>query len=282
MFICEIVSESSTCYIECVPKKWTIVESNNYRSELDYLYTIKNLTIFEVAKKLGIKFQTVYDRLVRFKIKINPILKANCARKRRSDISIPKMYSPDIAEFFGIMLGDGNLSKFQVCVTLGSKEDGYVKYVALLMKNIFKVNVHCCVRKGGYKDVYLGSRELVDWFMSEGLVYNKVKEQINIPKWIFNNTDYMKRFVKGFFDTDGSVYKIKFGVQISFCNYSKPILNSLHSILKRLKYSPSSISGHNVYLTKKEDIQRFFKEIEPSNVKHIRRYKGILKSINKI
>ena len=35
----------------------------------------------------------------------------------------------------------------------------------------------------------------------------------------------------------------------------------------------SSISGWQLYLTRREDVARFFKEIKPANSKHLERYK---------
>ena len=71
---------------------------------------------------------------------------------------------------------------------------------------------------------------------------------------------------------NGSVYKLKYGIQISFCNRSLPILKSLQLMLKKLGYTPSSVSLYNIYLTKRKDVKRFFEEIKPSNPKHIDRY----------
>lgn len=82
----------------------------------------------------------------------------------------------------------------------------------------------------------------------------------------------MQSFVRGFFDTDGSVYKLKYGIQISFTNYSKPLLESLQSVLIKLGYNPSRISVNKVYLTQVKDVERFFREICPKNQKHLRRF----------
>ncbi len=253
-------------------RRWTTQEEELLRAELVDLYVTKNLTIFEIAKKLGIKYQTVYDRLLRLGIQSNPTSKLGNAQNRRGDVILPKEYSPDLAEFFGIMLGDGHLAHFQMMVTLGTKESEYVLCVQKLMKKLFSVRAHHAINHKGYHTVYIGSRNLVQWFEKEGLVANKVKLQVGVPEWIFEKDEYMMRFLKGFFDTDGSVYKLKFGIQISFCNHSIPILRALRSMLKMLKYSPSAISGWQLYLTKREDVARFFKQIKPANSKHVQRY----------
>lgn len=80
-----------------------------------------------------------------------------------------------------------------------------------------------------------------------------------------------------FFDTDGSVYKLRYGIQIAFSNRSLPLLISLRSMLIDLKYKPSHIVSNRVYLTKKTDLKRFFEEIKPHNRKHTERFKKFKK-----
>lgn len=261
-------------------KRWTKQEENKYRSELFYLYVKQNKSLREVSKVLSVSEKTIFKRLGRLGIKTQPYLKKNYLKKR-TDIKIPHKYSKDLAEFFGIMLGDGHVSHFQVVVSLGNKEEKYAKYVKLLIKKIFKTNVEISLRGGGYRDVYLGSVDITSWLLKQGLVSNKVKSQVDVPKWIFSNNNYMKCFLRGLFDTDGSVYKLKYGIQISFCNRSLPILKSLQLMLKKLEYNPSSISLYNMYLTRRGDVKRFFEDIKPSNPKHVSRYLKIVSNLRR-
>lgn len=258
-------------------RRWTEKEENTYRSELKFLYVVKNKTIDEISDILGIAPQTVFQRLQRLDIKSQPELKKNYQNKRL-DVFIPKKNSAELAEFFGIMLGDGNLSHFQTAVTLGNKEAYYAKYVAELMEDIFRVSARICIRKKGYRDVYIGSVEITNWLLKEGLVFNKVKAQVDVPKWIFSKPIYMKRFLRGFFDTDGSVYKLKYGIQLSFTNRSKPLLVSLQKALFALGYKASLESVYKIYLTRRKDLENFFKEIRPQNPKHLKRYKLFVKN----
>lgn len=252
-------------------KRWTKEEEIKYHTELFYLYVKKNKSLGEISKILKLKESTIFKRMKRLKIKTTPHLKNNYLKKR-NDIKIPNKYTENLAEFFGIMLGDGHISHFQIVVSLGNKEEKYAKHVSLLIKKIFKTKAKISLRNTGYRDVYLGSVDLTSWLFKKGLVSNKVKSQAGVPLWIFNKDKYIKSFLRGFFDTDGSVYKIKYGIQISFCNRSLPILKSLQLMLKRLRYNPSSISLYNLYLTRRKDVKRFFEEIKPSNNKHIDRY----------
>jgi len=252
-------------------KRWTKNEENKYRTELVYYYVTQNKSLGEISKILKIPESTIFKRINRLGIKTQPHLKTNYLKKR-NDVNIPLVYSEDLAEFFGIMIGDGHISHFQIVVSLGNKEEKYTKHVSLLIKKIFKVQAKISIRDTGYRDVYLGSVDITSWLFKKGLVSNKVKSQVNVPSWIFTQDNYMRGFLRGFFDTDGSIYKLKYGIQMSFCNRSLPLLKSLQLMLKRLRYNPSGISLYNLYLTQRKDIKRFFEEIKPSNHKHISRY----------
>lgn len=253
--------------------KWSEKEKKQNRSILYRLYIKENKTIKEIGIILQVSEKTIYKRLKTLNIKTIRFKKLNFCNKR-NDIKIPK-YSSGLAEFFGIMLGDGHISRSQVVITLGNKEKDYVIYVQNKIKTLFGGNPKISVRKTGYRDVYLGSVEIVNWLKKGGMVYNKVRSQVGIPKWILVNKNYYKAFVRGFFDTDCSIYRLKHGNQISFTNYSLPILKSLQKMLFELQYKPSAISSYKIYITKKRNIVRFFKEIKPKNVKHLKRFNSL-------
>ncbi|HVO28732.1 MAG TPA: LAGLIDADG family homing endonuclease, partial [Candidatus Paceibacterota bacterium] len=178
--------------------------------------------------------------------------------------------------FFGIVLGDGNLSHFQITITLGTKEISYAEYISGLMGEIFGPTGTVLRYANGYISVYLGSVKATQWLQAEGLVFNKVKSQVAAPPWIFEKAAYMRSFLRGFFDTDGSVYKLRFGIQISLTNFSTPLLISLQRMLTILNYNVSAISRHHLYITKISDIRRFFDEIAPKNQKHNERFKRFI------
>ncbi len=263
-----------------MPRPWTIKESKKFRDDLHLLYVVNNFTINEIGEKLKIAESTVWNRLVRFGISSRRHLKPNCNNTSRK-VAIPTAYTTKLAEFFGIMLGDGHVTPTQVTVTLGTKEPEYVQHVALLVKDIFKTEPsiflkHNRISDSKYRMVYFGSVEVVRWLLNEGLVHNKVKSQVDVPNWIFSRRVFMEAFLRGFFDTDGSVYALRFGIQISFTNHSMPILRALQSMLEKLEYNPSKVSGFHLYITRREEVIRFFKEVKPSNPKHVGRFQEIL------
>lgn len=256
-------------------RKWTKGEEEKYRKELHNLYVVQNKTVGEVATILHLgSYQTAYDRLKRLGIKTCREKKEHCNNKR-TDIQLPTR-SCALAELLGILLGDGSITHFQVCVTLGTKEMAYAKYVLTLMQKIFGGTPRLAIRKSGYKDVYLGSTLATNWLFGQGLVRNKVLSQVDTSAWVFTKAGYMRSFLRGFFDTDGSICALRHGTQISLTNYSRPLLSSLQKMLQLLRYHPSAVSSHKVYLTRIPEIKRFFREIQPANPKHQRRFKKFL------
>lgn len=114
------------------------------------------------------------------------------------------------------------------------------------------------VRYGSTVDLYMTSAYFVRELRRIGLYSsNKVRDQVGIPDWIFSAPEHQKRFLRGFFDTDGSIYRLKHfnAVQMSFSNLSVPLLEGTRQLLLGLAYHPSRVSGHSVYLTRREDIK---------------------------
>jgi len=253
-------------------RKWTEAEENLHRDELTKLYVEKNLSMREIAHNLGIPENTVYDRMVRLGIRSLRHQKSGYNNVRR-DITVP-CYSPQLAEFIGILLGDGHISSTQVTVTLGTKERSYAKYVAQLMTELFTAKAKIAVSPKGYSVVYIGSAKLVRWLRDMGLRSNKVRDQVDIPAWIFERKEYIVSTIRGLIDTDGSVYKLRFGTQISFTNYSVPLLGSFRRALVEIGLQPSKISGKNVYITRRADLTRYAKIVGFSNKKHEERFYG--------
>ena len=253
-------------------RKWTTEEEKLIHKELKTLYVKKNKTIGEISDILNLGQSTVYDRLLRLKIKPERSKKRGFNNKR-TDIFIPQKNSNVLAEFVGIMLGDGHITSTQVTVTLGNKENDYVDYVVRVIKKVFKITPKVITLRKKYKVVYFGSVDAVKWLSLMGFVFNKVKRQVGVPSWIFTKESFIENFLRGFFDTDGSIYKLRFGLQLSFTNRSLNLLTAIRSGLSMLGYNPSKISGFHIYLTKNEDIHSFFDKIHPANKKHLKRYK---------
>ena len=256
--------------------KWSKKVEGIKFQELNELYVIQNKTIGKIGKILHLAETTVYNRLLRLKIKPNRYGKRTC-NNINNNVTIPCIYTRSLAEFFGIMSGDGCISPTQIMITLGNKEFDYVNYVSRLVTKLFCIVPKIYIRKGGYYVVSFGSTKVIEWLQLNNMVFNKVKNQVKAPDWISKKNFLMEGFLKGLFDTDGSVYKLRFGVQLAFTNRSLSLLEDIRNSLDLLNYHPSKISRFQVYITRKRCILKFFKHIDPANIKHRQRFEEFVK-----
>ena len=121
--------------------------------------------------------------------------------------SVPKL-TTRFAEFIGIMLGDGGITKYQIRITLNKIDDrDYVVYVRGLIYKIFREYPSLEYKKGKAVDLVVSGKNLVQLLLSYGLVKgDKIKQQIQIPSWINSNDQFKLSVLRGLFDTVGSVY----------------------------------------------------------------------------
>ena len=167
-------------------------------------------------------------------------------------------------------------AKFEPAIAFSLKIFQFLRKINLLVEELLLLADILLARNGAVQmSVKKPIQRLLNTFdliLKEGLVYNKVKSQVNMPNWIFSRREFMEAFLRGFFDTDGSVYSLRFGIQISFTNRSIPILQALQRMLEKLEYNPSKVSGFHLYITRREEINRFFQEVRPRNSKHQKRF----------
>src|SRR3989338_5753469 len=154
---------------------------------------------------------------------------------------IPRKQSKELAELFGILLGDGSVTKYYVKIYLNMKADkGYPQNIAKLIKVALPgIKSTIYIReKRGTEEVQVSSREVCDYLKSIG--FNPKKRYI--PKWIMGKEKFTKRTIRGLFDTEGSVgikrFQGKNGLyvykQLTFTNTNKNILKFIESGLTKL------------------------------------------------
>lgn len=194
--------------------------------------------------------------------------------------------SPLLAEFLGIMLGDGGVGPYQITITLNAITDAaYADFVVDVILRMFGLIPSQKTRKNAC-NIVVSSIELVEFLCQKGLVRgNKVAHQVTLPFWILEDPDFVKACLRGLMDTDGSIYRgshLMAGTKyeyacLCFRNYSKSLLDAVHHIMINLGYHPTM--GHNrVYLYRQSEIKRYFKEIGTHNPKHFKRYQTFVGS----
>lgn len=169
---------------------------------------------------------------------------------------LPKRHSKELAEFIGILTGDGYLNYYSyqnkyLLEIAGDKrfdKDYLTKYVKKRIKHLFNLEPSYFIRND-QNTMYLRliSKGLITYLVKIGFKKGK-KEQIEIPTWIISNRRYMQYFLKGIADTDCSIHFRKHYPIINFKSKSKPLVNSIFNFLKRENFKLK-----NFYKEKKID-----------------------------
>ena len=169
-------------------------------------------------------------------------------------------------------------------VTLNSISDlKYSNYVYNLLNKLFKIKA--TIRKRPNQNalvIVCSSTNLVDFLVKKGSVKgNKVVQQIDIPNWINNNSEYKKAFVRGLVDTDGCLFIHKHVVKnvlhhnIGFCftNSSKKLIISVSIILKEFGIGPHiTDKGRRIYLYSFKDVFSYLNIFGSSNSRICEKY----------
>ncbi|MCX6738182.1 MAG: hypothetical protein NTY11_02095 [Candidatus Parcubacteria bacterium] len=199
-------------------------------------------------------------------------------------IKKPK-FSENLAEFVGIVLGDGSITQRQITISLNAIDDrDFGKFVVSLIKRLFDVPVGTYYKKEGNVINYSVSRSELVRFCVEKLGLkkgNKIKQQVDIPDWIKRNSKYSIACVRGLFDTDGCVFTHSYKSngksysykKLAFTSYSNPLRKSVFNILKKNKLNPRMFDNRDIRIDSIKDVKAYFDIFGSHNPKHLKRYK---------
>ncbi len=145
-------------------------------------------------------------------------------------ITTPNPDNLELAEFLGILLGDGTYNHRRIIeISVGLNNESYKDYIVNLIFETFNINPKVYVYENGYK-IHIDSIQLREFLLFLGL-NKEIREAKTIPNSIFSmSSEQMCSYIKGFFDTDGHCN----GKVISFSNKSLNALKDLQLILSTL------------------------------------------------
>lgn len=198
-------------------------------------------------------------------------------KSHRKTIRIPKP-SQSLAEFFGIMLGDGGINNsWQANITMNSIADaGYVFYIEKLIQDLFGVSP--AIRKRKTRNAVVistASTTLVDFLVEKGLPRgNKLKNGVRIPDWILKRRPYLVACVRGLMDTDGCLFihfhkmagKSYKNIGLCFTSYSSKMLGQVAGAFEEFGIIPHiGTQGRNIYLYRADAVAKYLKVFGTSN-----------------
>lgn len=198
-------------------------------------------------------------------------------KSHRKLVRIPRK-SKELAEFIGIMLGDGGINNpWQANISMNSIADAtYARYVEDLIIHLF--GVRPAIRKRKERNtlvISLASTTIVDFLISIGLPRgNKLKAGLKIPEWILKNPSYRRASIRGLVDTDGCLYihKHKVGglkyknIGLCFCSYSPILIEQMAELFEESGIMPHiNGTGRSIYLYRANAVAKYLKVFGTSN-----------------
>tara|TARA_Y100000310_G_C20683153_1_gene817296 strand:+ start:325 stop:1080 length:756 start_codon:yes stop_codon:yes gene_type:complete len=215
--------------------------------------------------------------------------------------------SPELAEICGIHTGDGYLrirerGKGELDISGHLEErEYYDNYVIPLINKVFKLNLNGRVFSRGTYGFVLYNKRIAEFLNGLGFPLGKKSKIVKVPELILkskNKTLYAK-FLRGLFDTDGCLHfsnrktislysKFKrtyhYYPIIRFTTISKLLSKQIIFLLEDLGFNKVRIHSYQpkdlrdsrkyiIYMSGKEMLLKFFKEVESMNPVKYSRFK---------
>lgn len=171
----------------------------------------------------------------------------------------------DLAEFIGVVLGDGHIGIFprtdRLLIFSNSNNKGFIKRYAGLMEKIFNkkpvishLTTSKCTRIGIYEK-YISKRLGIP----KGA---KTPKHFKVPRWILKNRNYVIRYLRGLYEAEGnfSVHRPTYTYKMFFSNYNISLEKIVYRLVKRLGFHPN-LSGQKVQISRKKEVYDFIKLI---------------------
>ncbi len=209
-------------------------------------------------------------------------------------IKIPRK-SEKLAELIGIILGDGNINYYkkgkkvgvyQVAIS-GHKEldkDYHLNYILPLFDELFGITpIITLSKKSQGRNLVASSKQLVNFLLNNEMKSgDKIRNQVTIPSWIKTKDSYLRACLRGLIDTDGCIHRMSKRdfhlLRISFTGHNISLLEETHKSFIKLGFHPTKIvMKRQFFISRQEEINKYLKEINFSNKKHLDRLK-VMKS----
>ncbi len=200
--------------------------------------------------------------------------KINLEKYSPKKVIKPKMNS-ELAEIFGVINGDGHIDKEcrEICVVGNALESDYFDYLKGLFERNFNLKFTIFKMRPTTLKLRVYSKGLAEILVkSYGFPFGHKTGKLSIPKKVFKSKKWLSAYIRGLFDTDGTIYKRrKKDMVIEIISVDKNYLNQVKDALSMLNFK-AGISGKNLYIYDQEDIRRFFDVVKPANSKHLKRF----------
>lgn len=172
----------------------------------------------------------------------------------------------ELAEFIGVILGDGNIYKFPRTESLSlfsnSNNPGFIERYSNMFENIFHKKPTVSKRK----HMNCVKITIYEKNISKRLGIPpgaRIKKKISIPDWILLNRNFIVRYLRGLYEAEGclSIHKPTGTYKLFFSNRNKSLLNNVFYLVKKLGFHPH-IRYCDVQLSRKDEVNKLMKILQ--------------------
>ncbi len=225
----------------------------------------------------------------------------------RNKVNIPIGLTPQLAEFLGIMIGDGhiedrkrkdrnseNVYEMQITGNIIDK-NYYTKYVNPLIKRLFNVKFKIIERKSSNSLVLFKNSKAIHSFLKNEIGLIARKHNVRIPKIIMkSHLDSKAAFLKGLFDADFCLvikYKPNAYPVVQGCAKSDLLIRDVEVLLNQLginsctfkeeifdKRTNRVYSRQCIYINGRKRVEKYMKRIGFSNENKVEKYRKFMKN----
>ncbi|MBI5871778.1 hypothetical protein HZB88_01700 [archaeon] len=198
-----------------------------------------------------------------------------------------------LAEIAGVFAGDGSLyrtSRGCVLEIRGSPKEleYYKRYVKPIFERVTNEKVKIIKRNytGGFLIGIRTCRSNICNFFNKELDFpiGKKSNIVKVPRVIINDKNLWKDYIRGVFDSDGSIYMRTSGRKgkypqpiVDFSSTSERHLEELYKMLKFIGFNCWK-EKNKIRMGGWSTVKRFFDVIKPHNNVMLQRFKGIYKA----
>jgi len=202
------------------------------------------------------------------------------AASREKSRMLNLSFSKELAEFIGIILGDGEIHKDgTIRISFDPKKDENFLYrrVFVLIERLLgnEISFESDKRVAFYNKDFVKFLEF-ECNLGSG---SKSKSNISIPDWCLESKEYVKSVLRGLFDTDGYFGHWGGSIELMFGRFSDRCTNLVKDIemcltLLGIGFSTKHTKDgrYRIRMHSQRDIIRFFNMVGTSNIKHIVRF----------
>ncbi len=194
---------------------------------------------------------------------------------------LPKPNDALVLELLGALIGDGWIGisggRKQVCYCGNIRQQAYASHLQKLLSKTFRVRGYLKLReKFSVFYIIINSGPIFDFFKSRFDFPVGLKEKFN-TSLLPSDWDSAANVIRGIFDTDGGIYfdnatgYARPYPVIDITSHNPELLNWISKMLTekgfkviRLKYS--------IRLKTVDQVERWFNEVMPSNIVHVRKW----------